>query len=1199
VRGRSNNHREQLHPNPSRLLSNANPNVKDDGCIPYWHLSILPEDGSTTCTNSGHYPAEWAHASIVDYMFHLSAEECCEEMLTPWDAFGGDDRGDRGDRGDGPVCLVVDTCADDADAANANPCNGKSYWDCAKEHECRFDESSNICVILEASSSTNNDNDNGELLDADTNDIEVDYGNAGYNKNDAASDGDDECSGKSIKRCVKNSKCRYDKPTNSCVSFESSSSLTTTTTNNGDDSISSSSSSNQCTTKSKKECLKSTCIYNTLTSTCIAPPFSPWTQTTNNGDDGSPSSSSSYPNQCTIKSKKQCIKSTTCIYDEVASACHAPPSEPPTSHPAEPPTSNPTTTPTTSVEYCGGRKYHPISVVERTCINDDLYPSIWEDDWNKYFFDEAGDCCERFYGDGGGCDVVNICSFSAEVDDDDYDDDDDDDEDHGTMSPGDEYCGVKTRKQCIKHEWCDYDEPSQTCLGNGSYTPEELAAELAPPPTNAPSVTPTNAIETDPPTTPYPTTANPTSFPPTETPTETSRWPTYLPTAPLPVLLAKDGSVIHPSCYVNNPWHLSQTNLDDNNDNPMKDEYCTNDNVYPQAWSHPLMKQYFLFPTIDECCTTNFGTSTANCNVWDVCFEGTSPPATSPPIEYPTYEPWPTHSPVGPPPIETSATTCRNKWHVADHGKHRGNACTNDKVYPKEWNLPAKKKYFLFDDAEECCAGVFSKGDNCRLVNVCPVGGAVGEDGGWTMTPTENDATPKPTRKPTVKPTRRPTMGVWFIDRQIGKCVQSCSLPHPPCGGKRPQWEEGHETWEECCATMPWLNIESCIETPSPTEPPDPTMKPTRWPSKKPTQRPTRLPTKSPLPPRPTKAPTPVPTIDCSVYKWHMSIVPGEDQTCTNDEEYPSEWLSNAQYFLHPTSDVCCQRSFNKSCKTIDWCAGLNQVKVKEANEANEVDAGGGRNQDGESEIDCSMNKWHLSTVKGEDKTCTNSGEFPEELREDDEFLLTSTSHLCCKKAFGGDKDCIVKDWCVEQTKVDEGNEGDDKEGGQGDGGDDDGSEPPESDFVKLDGGEEHFEGEFTMPWDFGDPPEWEIDDSMAHSGYHSVTNIPSKVELATRTLTLKLDLAAASTITCKMMVDISMPFDRFSVFLNGRIRSNIYQGKDEWSDLLVGLAPGENTIQFVVTNGDLFPKFDREAERESYGSGHVWLDDCAIRPDK
>lgn len=65
------------------------------------------------------------------------------------------------------------------------------------------------------------------------------------------------------------------------------------------------------------------------------------------------------------------------------------------------------------------------------------------------------------------------------------------------------------------------------------------------------------------------------------------------------------------------------------------------------------------------------------------------------------------------------------------------------------------------------------------------------------------------------------------------------------------------------------------------------------------------------------KTPTHVPTMDCSVYKWHMSTMPGDaSNTCTNDEEYPKEWLDNAQFFLHDTIDGCCQvRDIIVTCK--------------------------------------------------------------------------------------------------------------------------------------------------------------------------------------------------------------------------------------------------------------------------------------------
>jgi len=62
------------------------------------------------------------------------------------------------------------------------------------------------------------------------------------------------------------------------------------------------------------------------------------------------------------------------------------------------------------VDDCG-KKYHPTSVTERKCTNDDVYPSIWDrpDMTRVYFFTSSAECCAFFYNDGH-CTVVNICS---------------------------------------------------------------------------------------------------------------------------------------------------------------------------------------------------------------------------------------------------------------------------------------------------------------------------------------------------------------------------------------------------------------------------------------------------------------------------------------------------------------------------------------------------------------------------------------------------------------------------------------------------------------------------------------------------------------------------------------------------------------------------------------------------------------------
>ena len=201
------------------------------------------------------------------------------------------------------------------------------------------------------------------------------------------------------------------------------------------------------------------------------------------------------------------------------------------------------------------------------------------------------------------------------------------------------------------------------------------------------------------------------------------------------------------------------------------------------------------------------------------------------------------------------------------------------------------------------------------------------------------------------------------------------------------------------------------------------------------------------------------------------------------------------------------------------------------------------------------------------------------------QFFLHDTSKNCCQKAFGG-TNCQVKDWCAEhnQVKGDETNQG--GGGNQGSG---------SEDSSVFNGGEDDFEGDGTIPWVLGDPPEWKIDDTMAFSGTQSITNIQTTKVSATSTLTLKLNLSTPATFSCKLKLDVAMPFERFSFEVNGEQRNAFYQPADEWFDLLSGIAPGESTLQFRVTNGDMFPNFDRGMNADRYGTGHVWLDQCDI----
>lgn len=240
--------------------------------------------------------------------------------------------------------------------------------------------------------------------------------------------------------------------------------------------------------------------------------------------------------------------------------------------------------------------------------------------------------------------------------------------------------------------------------------------------------------------------------------------------------------------------------------------------------------------------------------------------------------------------------------------------------------------------------------------------------------------------------------------------------------------------------------------------------------------------------------------------------------------------------------------------------------------------------------MDCSAAKqWHMSTLPGEIKTCTNSGEFPAVWLGNAQLFLHATSEICCQKVFGGDPSCQVNDWCAKlnQGTKDEAQGGETDEGSLGGNGKQ-GSELETPTELTSDG-EDDFEGGGTLPWVLGNPPEWKIDEHHSFSGDRSIRNIPSSEVSVTRTLKLYTNLPAASTLSCKLKLDISMPFDRFSLNVNGVTRKNYSGPEDDWVTLATELTEGENTVEFTVTNADQSFPF------ESVTSGRVWLDACFI----
>jgi len=1046
-----NNHRNQDGHNHNRKL------MIQLSCIDFWHVSIAPRE-THTCTNSGHYPPEWAHTGLLDYMFHASADDCCEEMLKPWKGFANAEYDGNAYGGGVPTCSIVDACAvstTNSTAHDHDGCDGKSFMECVQDIECRFDESAIACVVLETM--LNNDHGSDDNATSNTTDMS-----------------NNQCSGKPKGQCRRDSQCKFDAASDGCImryeSMNSDADETTTTTP----------SNSSCSGKPKRTCIRSKCQYDTPTDTC---------------SDVTPSSSSS-----------------------------------PT--PVE--SSDAANNDNNNNDNCRGNKYHPTSVLIRKCSNNEMFPALWNQPSMRetYLFTTADECCAAFYNDGS-CEVDNICSSSTTTT-----------SDNNNEPVVNTICSDKSRKECIQENQCGWDRLSKSCMGKSGRDTAQGEAPTVP--TNSPTThcnvwhesreslfTCTNdgnypELWNDPskqklylfpssseccrtrfngrPCTIFDSCIAPmTTSPTTRMPSEI---PTPQPVTQQPVLFAHDGSKVDPTCY-NKEWHVSRE--------PGSQDKCTNDKRYPEAWLHPAIKPYYMFNTTEACCQSNFGTF--DCILYDVCLEGTNPPTISPTTLQPTPNPWPTYSPSSTPTLPLHATadsTCNARWHVSNE-ENRGSTCTNDDNFPEEWKLPEKRDYFLFGSATKCCEALFPKG-RCDLVNICP-------DGVPTAMPTTPvPTTSKPTKRPpTRKPTSRPTRNEpWYVDRQIGKCVQDCTGANP-CGGKMSQWADAFKSARACCDSMPWVEFGACLATPSPTVPPPP-------PSPAPkTDKPTSRPTLAPITSKPTNAPTHVPTIDCSAYKWHMSIRSGELQTCTNDEEYPEQWLQNAQMFFHSTSDECCQLKYGGNCSVRDWCAGINKVKVDDAAAAAIAEAA-------------------AAVIAAE-----------------------AAQAAALAAAAAAEAAAAAAAAAVEENEANQS-------------------------FVKFDGGMDDFEGDGTIPWILGSPPEWKIDDTMAFSRTHSITNIQSDEVNAIRTLTTKIDLSASATLTCQVYIDVGMPFDMFGFHVNGAKRDVFYKPEDDWITITTGIAPGSNTIQFVVTNGDMFPDFGRGGQEAIYGTGHVWVDQCNIR---
>jgi len=251
----------------------------------------------------------------------------------------------------------------------------------------------------------------------------------------------------------------------------------------------------------------------------------------------------------------------------------------------------------------------------------------------------------------------------------------------------------------------------------------------------------------------------------------------------------------------------------------------------------------------------------------------------------------------------------------------------------------------------------------------------------------------------------------------------------------------------------------------------------------------------------------------------------------------------------------------------------------------------------------CTECTWHESLTAYQ--TCTNTPEYPpawDEYPAARAYFFFHTAEECCATRFSNG--CTVEDVRAEQGGGGAAGEGGDNGSGSGSTTDgDDGNEGASStdEYHTFLGPRtiEDFDGAIQgLPFQFHG---WTYDTTTHRSSSFSATNIPSTRPGASTDLTLKVRVTSPTMISCMGKIDTSMPFEIFTMLVNGQQRNTYYEpvmrmGEEEeqWIEILTGLGPGENIVTFRVQNSG---RYDASAmERVGvFGTGRVWLDDCAV----
>lgn len=235
----------------------------------------------------------------------------------------------------------------------------------------------------------------------------------------------------------------------------------------------------------------------------------------------------------------------------------------------------------------------------------------------------------------------------------------------------------------------------------------------------------------------------------------------------------------------------------------------------------------------------------------------------------------------------------------------------------------------------------------------------------------------------------------------------------------------------ECCQTRFWNRpcnvIDACFVSQSPT--PSPSHRPTEGPTTHvPTYDPTTaMPTELPVTQAPVMLANDGSIIDPSCYDkdWHVSRVPGVENTCTNDLRYPPAWMHPAmkEYFLFGDARECCETNFGTpTCTVHDVCVtGTDPPTEMPTTPFPTMEPWPTYSPTvkplyATAETTCNW-RWHATThSQHAENTCTNDREYPNSWNDPSrrKFFLFENAAGCCEALFSNYEDCYLVNVCPE-----------------------------------------------------------------------------------------------------------------------------------------------------------------------------------------